>query len=130
MVFGKRKAKEPVYKRQVINPEDVPEDVEEKLEEEILDVPAPLPVRKVKKQKVVEEQEEEEEVEEEDVEDEESEEEEQESEKQYEKKDVVFDWSVQEVPTATQPVIYNKKTKKALNLYEAVAEILNRSEED
>jgi len=37
-------------------------------------------------------------------------------------------WSVQEVPTATQPVIYNARTQKVYTLFEAVAEILNRSE--
>jgi hypothetical protein len=38
------------------------------------------------------------------------------------------DWSVQEIPTATTPVIYNARTKETLSLYEAIAEILNRSE--
>jgi hypothetical protein len=37
-------------------------------------------------------------------------------------------WSVGEIPTATQPVIYNARTKKTYTLYEAIAEILNRSE--
>ena len=38
-------------------------------------------------------------------------------------------WSVEEIPTATTPVIYNSKTKEELNLYQAIAEILNRTED-
>lgn len=38
-------------------------------------------------------------------------------------------WSVEDIPTATTPVIYNSVTKTQLSLYEAVAEILNRTEE-
>lgn len=38
-------------------------------------------------------------------------------------------WRVEEVPTATQPVIYNSKTKKMYTFYEALAELLNRTEE-
>jgi len=39
-------------------------------------------------------------------------------------------WSVQEIPTQTQPIIYNKETKKTYDLYSAVVEILNRIEEE
>ena len=38
-------------------------------------------------------------------------------------------WSVEEITTATTPVIYNSKTKEELNLYQALAEILNRTED-
>ena len=38
------------------------------------------------------------------------------------------EWSVEEVPTATQPVIYNSKEKKAYSLLDAVAELLRRTE--
>jgi len=37
-------------------------------------------------------------------------------------------WSVQNVAVQTEPVIYNGKNKKAYNLYQAIAEILNRTE--
>jgi hypothetical protein len=38
-------------------------------------------------------------------------------------------WRVEEYPTATQPVIYNSKTKKIYTFYEALAELLNRTEQ-
>ena len=34
-------------------------------------------------------------------------------------------WQIQEVATQTTPVIVNTKTNETLNLYDAVAEILN-----
>ena len=37
-------------------------------------------------------------------------------------------WRMEEVPTQTSPVIYNSKTKKFYTLYDAIAEILNRTE--
>lgn len=37
-------------------------------------------------------------------------------------------WTAEEIPTATSTVIYNSKTGKTYSLMEAIAEILNRSE--
>lgn len=39
-------------------------------------------------------------------------------------------WVVREVPTETQRVLYNRKTKEGLDLYSAIAKILNRIEEE
>lgn len=39
-------------------------------------------------------------------------------------------WVVKEVPVQTERVLYNQQTKKALDLYSAMAEILNRTEEE
>lgn len=41
----------------------------------------------------------------------------------------IDNWSVEEIPTATAPIIYNASTRKTYTLMEAIAEILNRSEE-
>jgi len=49
--------------------------------------------------------------------------------KPVQKVEEVSDWSVQEIPTATTPVIYNARTKETYSLYEAIAIILNKSEE-
>jgi len=38
-------------------------------------------------------------------------------------------WSVQQIPTEHQPFIYNPKDKKFYNIYEALAELLNRTEQ-
>jgi len=37
-------------------------------------------------------------------------------------------YSVQHIPTETQPVIYNSRTKKSYTLHEAIARILNIAE--
>lgn len=38
-------------------------------------------------------------------------------------------WSVQSISTASEPTIYNAKDKQHLSLFQAVAELLNRTEE-
>jgi hypothetical protein len=38
-------------------------------------------------------------------------------------------WRVEEATTQTQPVIYNSKNKKIYTFYEALAELLNRTEQ-
>lgn len=38
------------------------------------------------------------------------------------------EWSIQEVTSETQPLIYNSKTKKYYTLLSAIAELLNRTE--
>ncbi len=38
------------------------------------------------------------------------------------------DWSVVQVATQTEPIIYEKSTNKQLTLHQAVAELLNRTE--
>jgi hypothetical protein len=38
------------------------------------------------------------------------------------------EWIVQQIATATEPVIYNPQTGEQLDLYSAIAEILNRTE--
>ena len=38
-------------------------------------------------------------------------------------------WSLQEYPTATQPVIYNKNTKETVSIWEALTILLNRTED-
>jgi len=47
-------------------------------------------------------------------------------EKKEEKKNI---WEVGEVPTQTQPVIYNTKDEKQYDIYQALAKILNDIEE-
>ena len=100
MVFGKKK--KPAFERQPEAEMEEEEIIEEEELEEDLEVPEPQPTRKVVRKPIQP-------VQEEPVD--------------------VLDWSVQEVPTATTPVIYNSKTKKAFSIYEAVAEILNRTQE-
>ncbi len=38
------------------------------------------------------------------------------------------DWHIRSITTETQPVIYNSKTDQQLNIMEALAEILNRTQ--
>lgn len=38
-------------------------------------------------------------------------------------------WSIQQVAVQTEPVIYNSRTKETYTLYQAVAELLKRTEE-
>lgn len=38
-------------------------------------------------------------------------------------------WSVEEVPTQTQPIIFNSKEKRAYTIYEVLVELLRRTED-
>jgi len=62
------------------------------------------------------------------IEEEEEDVEEEEVEEEKTKEENVDLWSVQEVSTQTQPVIYNKSTKKSYDLHSAMVEILNKLE--
>jgi len=111
MAFRKR---EPKFKRQDLKEDYLPEEDEiigeevEEEEEEEIEVPKPMyrkpiqqpPTEKVEPKKVQRQSAEEEPV-----------------------------WRMEELPTQTSPVIYNSKQKKFYTLYDAIAEILNRTEE-
>ena len=86
------------FKRQEVTEDYVPEKVVQEVDEEEEEEFVPQPVRKPIQQV------------------------------QSKPVEVKPDWTVEEISTATQPVIYNSKTKKAYTIYEAIAEILNRSE--
>lgn len=56
-------------------------------------------------------------------------EEESEDEDEEEDTEQVVDWSAVKIATQTEEVIYESKSKTQLSLHQAIAEILNRTEE-
>jgi hypothetical protein len=114
------KKKEPVYKRQEVVEEDFPEEEsEDNFNEELIDeleTPQPQYEKKVLNNVRVERLQ-------------------QVQPKQVVKKEVVKEqvvesvWSVEEVPTQTQPIIFNSKEKRAYTIYEVLVELLKRTED-
>ena len=93
----------PKFRRQELTEEEVPEEkfteeVDDEEEEYVDEVPVPEPI---KKQAVT---------------------------KPIVKQEPQPEWSIQEVTSETQPLIYNSKTKKYYTLLSAIAELLNRTE--
>ncbi len=95
----------PKFRRQEIIEEEVPEEkfteeVDDEEEEYVDEVPVPKP-EPIRKQIIT---------------------------KPIVKQEPQPEWSIQEVTSETQPLIYNSKTKKYYTLLSAIAELLNRTE--
>jgi len=116
-----RKKKEPEFKRQEVTEEDFPEEQEDTFDDELIEeiqAPRPqyaeqknipsrmnVPIKsRVQPTQVV---------------------------KQEPIKEQVVEsiWSVEEVPTQTQPIIFNSKEKRAYTIYEVLVELLKRTED-